>query len=430
MTRVMLATLGLCLSLTAALAQEGERKKFVSPFAKPADVPTSGREVLSLRGFDELMTKFVAEHKLPGAELAIGRNGKVFYLRGFGYANVETQFPVQPESRFRIASISKPLTAVAILRLVAQNRLALDRRVVDVLADRFPFVLEPADPRLKTVTIEHLLHHSAGWDRDKSFDPMFRSPAICAELSVNAPAKPVDVMRYMWKRPLDNDPGTHYAYSNFGYCVLGRVIEAVSGQSYEDYVRLEVLAPLGIDRMIVGRTLPKDRQTDEVVYYDSGPDRPAVMGDKLGAPVPQTDGAWCLETMDAHGGWISTAEDLVKFSMAFTGHERNPIGSVNVIGKMFARPPGKLWFAENGQPKPYFYGMGWLVRPVGGSAEWFNAWHNGSLPGTSTLMIRRSDGVCWTVLFNSRETPEKQAPSQLIDPLLHEVAGRVAGWPR
>lgn len=122
MTRVMLATLGLCLSLTAA-AQEGERKKFVSPFAKPADVPTSGREVLSLRGFDELMTKFVAEHKLPGAQLAIGRNGKVFYSRGFGYANVETQFPVQPESRFRIASISKPLTAVAILRLVAQNRL-------------------------------------------------------------------------------------------------------------------------------------------------------------------------------------------------------------------------------------------------------------------------------------------------------------------
>lgn len=430
MTRLLLAIGIGCLGLAVAEAQDGGRKAFVSPFVKPADVPSAGKEVLSLREFDELMTKFVAEQKLPGAQLAIGRNGKVFYSRGFGYANVESKFPVQPESRFRIASISKPLTAVAVLKLVAQNRLALDQRAADVLAKKFPFTAEPTDPRLKTVTIEQLLNHSAGWDRSKSFDPMFRSPEICQELGVNAPARPVDVMQYMWKRPLDHDPGTHYAYSNFGYCVLGRVIEAVTGQSYEDYVRLVVLAPLGIDRMVVGKTLPEDRQTDEVVYYDSGPERPAVMGKNLGDPVPQTDGAWCLETMDAHGGWIATSEDLVKFSMAFTGHRRNPIGSANVIDRMFARPGGTLWLEDEGRPKDYYYGLGWLVRPVAGSADWFNAWHNGSLPGSSTLMVRRSDGVCWAVLFNSRETPEKKAPSQLIDPLLHEVAGRVAGWPR
>lgn len=430
MTRILLVIAGLGLSLTVVGAQEGERKTFVSPFARPAEVPVSGKEVLSLRGFDELMTKFVADQKLPGAQLAIGRNGKVFYSRGFGYANVETKFPVQPESRFRIASISKPLTAVAVLKLVAQNRLALDQRVVDVLANKYQFVTEPTDARLKTVTIEQLLNHSAGWDRDKSFDPMFRSPEICLELGVDAPAKPADVMRYMWKRPLDHDPGTHYSYSNFGYCVLGRVIEAVTGQSYEDYVRLVVLAPLGIDRMVLGRTLPDDRQTDEVVYYDSGPARPAVLGKQIGEPVPQPDGAWCLETMDAHGGWIATAEDLVKFSMAFTGHRRNPIGSENVVDRMFARPNGKLGLDDKGRPKDFYYGLGWLVRPVAGSAEWFNAWHNGSLPGTSTLMVRRNDGVCWAVLFNTRETPEKKAPSQLIDPLLHEVANRVAGWPR
>jgi N-acyl-D-amino-acid deacylase len=105
------------------------------------------------------------------------------------------------------------------------------------------------DPRWKKVTIEHLLQHRGGWNCDKSFDPMFRSPTIVEELDVPPPAKPWDIIRYMLRQPLDFEPGARDAYSNFDYCLLGRVIEKISGQTYEDYVRKEVLAPLGIQSM-------------------------------------------------------------------------------------------------------------------------------------------------------------------------------------
>ena len=430
MMRTLLVSLGVwcCLAGTASAADP--RPKFVPPFAKPTDVPVSGRDVVALRAFDALMTQFVAEHKLPGAQLAIGRNGNVFYSRGFGYADVDAKFPLQPEHRFRIASISKSITAVAVVKLAAEGRLRLDERIVDVLGTKFPFTANPTDLRLRQITIQHLLNHSAGWDRTESFDPMFRSPEICAELQCPAPAGPVDTMQYMWTRPLQFDPGTKYVYSNFGYCVLGRIIEAVSGLTYAEYVRLEVMAPIGVDRIVLGRTLEKDRESDEVHYYDDSPDRVAVMGPDIGKPVPEAHGAWCLETMDAHGGWLATAEDMVKFGLAYTATSRNPIRNDELVHKMFERPARPLWHDEKGQPEPYYYALGWLVKPVAGSPEWFNAWHNGALPGTSTILVHRYDGVCWAVFFNSRQATDDKRPAQLIDQPLHEVAKGITGWPR
>src|SRR5262249_38714238 len=155
--------------------------------------------------------------------------------------------PVRPRSLFRIASVSKPITSAAVLQLVEQGKLGLDDRVVDLLDVRHNGdPIAPADPRLKRVTIRHLLQHRGGWDRDKSFDPMFRSVRIAREFGTRPPAGPELIIASMWKRPLDFDPGARSCYSNFGYCVLGRVIEKVSGISYEAYVREHILAPLGI----------------------------------------------------------------------------------------------------------------------------------------------------------------------------------------
>ena len=103
-----------------------------------------------------------------------------------------------------------------------------------------------------------------------------------------------------------------YAYSNFGYSLLGRVIAKITGMRYDDYVRKEVLAPLGIHKMQLGHTLLKDRAPGEVRYYsEPGKTGEAVMGPALGEQVPLPYGAWCLEAMERHGGWVATAPDLV-----------------------------------------------------------------------------------------------------------------------
>ena len=126
------------------------------------------------------------------------------------------------------------------------------------------------------------------------------------------------IIRYMLARPLDFNPGQNYVYSNFGYCLLGRVVEAVTGRTYEQYVREEILKPMGIVDMRVGKSLLKDRAPGEVRY--SHHSEPlllgSVFGPKLGAPVPQPYGSACIEAMDSHGGWIASAVDLARFATA------------------------------------------------------------------------------------------------------------------
>src|SRR5262249_13645413 len=145
------------------------------------------------------------------------------------------------------------ITAVAILQLIERGQLKLDASVFDVLD-----LEEPKngkfDPRWRQVTIRHLLQHTGGWDRAKSFDPMFHSAAICKALQVESPAAQQDIIRYMLSVPLDFNPGQRYAYSNFGYCLLGRVIEKLSGKDYEAYVRQQVLLPVEARDTHLGKT--------------------------------------------------------------------------------------------------------------------------------------------------------------------------------
>jgi len=223
-----------------------------------------------LRGFDDLMTSFLSDHSVPGGALAVARNGRLVYSRGFGYADVARKVPVQPQSLFRIASISKPLTAVAVLQLAEQGKVRLGDRVLDQVHLR-PHLEAGArfDERWRKITLLQLLQHTGGWDRDKSFDPIGIPWDIARSLGIQPPPRPVHIIRYMLGKPLDFDPGTRYAYSNLGYLLLGRVIEAASGQPYETYVRKQVLAPLAIRNMQLGRALTADRPRSEVHYYDS-----------------------------------------------------------------------------------------------------------------------------------------------------------------
>jgi N-acyl-D-amino-acid deacylase len=392
-------------------------------------VPSTGTEDPRFEPIDKLMTTFLEEHKLSGAAVAIARHGHVVYTRGFGYADLETKEPVQPGSLFRIASISKPITAAAVLQLVDQGKLKLDERVFDVLQLKTPS--EPKvefDARWKKVTIDHLLHHTGGWDRGKSFDPMFVSPKVVEELHVPAPASPDAIIRYMLRRPLQTEPGTEYAYSNFGYCLLGRVIEKRGGMGYEKYVKEKVLAPLGATHMQIGHSLLSGRVKNEVKYYtpNKEPTATAIMGPEIGKPVPWQYGGWCLESMDSHGGWIAPVADLARFASAFEDPARCKILSKAEVTRMFAPPAGTLGTKDDGTPKDRYYGCGWQVVRVGGGK--FNYFHTGSLDGTSTILVHRHDGLSWAILFNSRAV--KTAPSGLIDPLMHKAVNEVKEWPR
>src|SRR6185503_12295802 len=228
-----------------------------TPAVSPADtssaqqeIPVSGTAVPGMAWYDKVIPDLMRKYKIPGGAVAVVRDGKLIYARGFGYADVENKTPVEPDALFRIASVSKLITSAAVMTLIEEGKLKLDDRVAPLIADLTPAPGATIDPRWEQITIRQLLDHTGGWDRDKpgGFDPMFVSAIAAAAVGAPAPASAETIIRYMKGKPLDFDPGAKFVYSNFGYCILGRVIERLGGMKYAEFVRTRVLQPVAASR--------------------------------------------------------------------------------------------------------------------------------------------------------------------------------------
>lgn len=370
----------------------------------------------------------MAARQVPGGALAVVKDRRLVYARGYGWADRDAKIPVKADSLFRIASVSKPITAVAVLKLIEDRKLSLETKAIPLLglAPAVASLVDP-EPRLRGITIRQLLQHTGGWDRDKSFDPMFRSDEIARVTNTPRPAGPVAVIRYMLSSRLQFDPGECYAYSNFGYCVLGRVIEKVSGQTYEKCVQEKVLAPAGIRRMRIGASLDGRQAPGEVRYYTNGNGRAQNVFPGEPKQVPWPYGGFHLEAMDAHGGWIASAVDLARFAAALDDPQRSPLLKPASFAAMYAPPPPPVSRQADGSLAEAYYGCGWSVRPQGRGGK-ANYWHTGSLPGTNTLLMRLANGLSIAALFNLR-SEDKKLPDGEIDPALHRAAAAVEKWP-
>ncbi len=394
--------------------------------------PVTGANNPALAPFDALLTKFVKDNAVPGAAVAVTHNGKLVYARGFGHSDVANKKPVAPDALFRIASVSKPFTAVAVMQLVEQGKVKLDDHVLKhVKLEAFLPPKREFDKRWEKITVRQCLHHTGGWDRDKKggFDPIGIPGQITHEMKLPGAPTPDDIVRYMMGQPLDFDPGTKMVYSNLGYLVLGRIIESVTGAKYEPWVKKHVLAPVKITGMALGRGLPENRAKGEVHYYDSQKRTGRCLyPPKVGEKVPLPDGAENIEGFEAHGGWIASAVDLVRFASAFDYGKKSPLLSAESIKEMWARPAGLAGFDAKGKPLDAYYGCGWEVRPIANTPK-ANTWHTGLISGTSTLLVRRFDGLNWAVLFNTDANAKGELPSDLIDGPMHDAADAVKKWP-
>jgi CubicO group peptidase (beta-lactamase class C family) len=382
----------------------------------PAVWTTTGVPNPSLAALDTEMTNYMALRNIARGTLAVTRFGKLVFHRAYTCASANVT-PTQPTNLFRIASLTKQFTSVGVLQLVQAGKLGLDQPIGTILN-----LSSVSDARFPTVTIRQLLQHWGGWDRDVSYDPMFHDFSISSYLSQPLPTTPQMVITYTQGQLLDHAPGTVYAYSNFGYCLLGRIIEAISGLSYEQFINFNVLAPAGIFDMRLGKPLLADADPAEVDYDD--PLRrvvPSVMGPSSPAMVPIQYGGWNLSSMDSHGGWLATAADLVRFSSSFDVQTNSPLLSSQMIDTMWSQPPE----LPGGQSS--YYGAGWLVRPLGGGT--YNAWHDGSLDGTFSYTVRRADGYCWAVIFNRRAVLSSTPDYSSIDNEVNNAINSIAFWP-
>lgn len=398
-----------------------------------AEVPVSGAPRPELAALDKWTLDFMKKHSVPGGSMAVMKEGRLVYARGFGLADRDAKTPVEPDALFRIASVSKPITAVAILQLVERGKLKLEDKIVDILKME-PHLEEGGklDPRWNDVTVKHCLLHTGGWNRDKSYDAMFVAERMSKSLGVELPIEPPHVIRYMLGQPLDSDPGAQYAYSNFGYCMLGRVIEKLSGQPYEKYVLDEVFAPLGIKTARIGKSLASEQFPGEVKYYTAkNAEGTAITGPGAGKEkVPVGYGTWRQETLDAHGGWIASTPDLVRFAAAFDepGEGSSPqkqLLAPETVRDMF-KPRAVVTAPKDGKGGLH-YSYGWMVTTDDEGR--ITARHGGALPCTAAMLMRLPGKISVAVLFNLGQSPDGVFISRGLDGSLGKVVQGIEKWP-
>jgi N-acyl-D-amino-acid deacylase len=397
------------------------------------EIPVTGQERPELVAFDAWMKAFLTEHKIPGASLAIARDGQLVYSRGFGYADREANSLVEPEALFRIASVSKPITGVAIMKLVQDEKLKLEDKVLDFIPNE-PHFEEGGkfDERWKQITVVECLSHTGGWDRDKSYDPMFQALRLSKSLKIDLPILPEHIIRYQLGQPLDFDPLSRYAYSNFGYSILGRVIEKVTGQPYEKYVQETIFKPLGIERPRIGGSLESERADGEVKYYDVHDGKGlATTGPGAGKEqVPISYGVWRQETLDAHGGWIASAMDLVKFAAAFdlTDGGRKTRGGLlkAATARLMFSPQTAISRPEGGGGASAYYGLGWMLK---NENDLLVARHGGALACTAASLMHFPDGTNLAVLTNLGQSPDGKFLGRSLEEPVTKLVREVKSWP-
>ena len=302
----------------------------------------TGIPVGSMGQCDAQMQTFLANYQIPGATYAITKNGKLIYMRAFGTADRAGTELTQPYHMFRIASISKPITSIAIMKLIENGQLSLDDKPFGpggiLHVDPYFANANVTDTRVYNITIRNLLEHTAGWNRYLPMSPNPLPPYpwgfglsdpidfplhVTHTLGEPNPVSRRSMVKFLLQKGLDFTPGTSYQYSNIGFLVLGEVIEKKSGLTYENYVKQNILAPLGIYDIRLGKNLLADKLEREGEYI-TNPTFTSLSAYGTGQMVPLEYGAVSVEAMDAHGGWISTSRDLLRLLTAVDGFPSRP----------------------------------------------------------------------------------------------------------
>jgi len=322
---------------------------------------------------NDLTTDFqslITQNGFEGAQIAITRNSKLIYLESFGKANLEENILVDENSLFRISSVSKPITLLAISTLVAENKLQLEDLVFgpnSILGEVYG--TPPYEANEVMITVSHLIEHRAGFT-DNPFDIMFDDIALSQSELIG---------KVLDERSLTYQPGETYEFSNFGYVLLGRIIEKVSGKTYETFVKDNILSPMGISKMYIANNTTAEAFDNEVRYYSNW--------------IPPYD--LNVNRMDSHGGWVASAQSLALLAIFSDGNATVP----DII--------------------PSNEAVSYLTH-----GSWS---HDGALPGTTAVMSV-GNPTSYIVLLNTGDanfTATIRIISEFMDA---KIEGRTA-WP-
>jgi CubicO group peptidase (beta-lactamase class C family) len=357
---------------------------------------------------DNDVKNFIDYNGLNGASVAVINNEKLVFAKGYGFAVKEDSAYTSPGNIFRLASVSKLITAVAIMKLVEEKKLKLTDKVFGEHGFfNDPEYLQIKDPQINDITILNLLDHSGGWTQ-RYGDPMFMPLQISKLVGVNPPATIDTYIKFVISRNLHFMPGTAHSYSNMGYFFLGEIIKRVTHMPYEEYVRNHILFPMGIYDMQLAKNRYTDKYPNEVKYYLPGHDSLIYSYTGDSTLVSKIYGGNDIRLLGAAGGWVASAPELAKLLVSIDGFNNvKDFLSKESIDKMTGE---------------YGHYLGW-------KQEYKDGWlRTGSFAGTQAVLFRENDGFQWVFLTN---TSSWKGPAFSYDVirLLKKIKRDVQKWP-
>ena len=381
---VLLALAGICVSLSSS---SGEQEAEIMPPVHLNEVIENDTTAFpALRGMDAAIEKYMAYWRLRGDSQSIMRNDSLLFCKGYGWADKEAGVEMSPAYIMRVASVSKLLTATAIMKLQEAGRLHLKDTVFGpsgILRDT-AYTSVMKDPLYNLITVEDLLRHKGGFTASGG-DPMFSTRTIMLQNHLDTPPDNIELMRIYLRRRLRFRPGTSQYYSNFGYLLLSKIIEQVSGLDYETYMRDSVLVPAGCYDMHIAHNYYEERYPGEVKYYNGADTLLVEEYNNSGRMVERCYGGSDVRALSGAGAWVTSTPELARFVASIDGRPGVPdIISGESVDAMTE------WF------DPETYSLGWNdTKPTG---EWTRT---GTLSGTSALIKYYPDGECWIMVTNT-----------------------------
>lgn len=321
------------------------------------------------RAVDSLFAAYTGS-TVPGASVVVIRNGQVVVRRAYGMADLERHIEATPETNYRLASVSKQFTAMAVMLLAQDGKLRYDQPVRDFLAE--------LPPAAQPVTVRHLLNHTSGlWDYE-ALIPADRTTQL----------NDADVLTLVAsKDSLSTPPGVAYCYSNSGYVLLGMIVARVSGMSYPEFLRTRIFGPLGMRSSVA-----------HVEGSDTVPRRAYGYSPRSGSFV-QTDQSVTSATL-GDGGIYSNVDDLVLWDRALAGKQLIDRASLVEATTPPMLPGG-----------PSEYGFGWFVDRYRGENRWR---HTGETSGFRSAILRFPERKLTIVILTNRSSGEPQAIAERI----------------
>lgn len=347
-------------------------------------------QIEELEGMDRKVEAYLRKWWMKGASLAIMRNDSLLYAKGYGWADEEKEQKMEPGNILRMASVSKLITAAGIMVLQDKGMLSIKDTVFGPTGILNDTIYKFRDRNYKKITVEHLLRHQAGFRRD----PLFSSRDVMHQLKLDHAPSAEDYIGLVMRQSLRFKPGSWQKYSNFGYLLLSRIIEEVSGMPYEKFIQKEVLQKAGCYDMHIAGIYYEDKRKNEVRYYtNEGEGKYVDEYNRSGRTVERCYGGNDITLLSGAGAWCGSPIELARFVASIDGRDEVP----DIISKEAVRQMTEYMDKET-------YSLGWNdTNPRRGWSR------TGTLSGTSALVKYFPDGECWIMITN---TSTWKGPSQ------------------